>query len=376
MSNRVLRGTTAQNDAHLGNGGALVADITLKQLRLHDGATQGGLIVNPVPNDLLGFTRNLFGNSCFRLWEMPDTFTPTGYIAGGWRCGKAGSTSTVSRVQDTDGSYFFRYNTVPAPSGTSDYDSMNHHIDAYLHIDGDYATVSFDARVTTGTGDIAVEFYQFMGDGGSPSTSIPAVAVQKFTLSTTWTRFSMTAFIPSLQGKTLGTNRNAAVLATFWFSAGADFNSRTSSLGKKTQVVDLRRMQFERGAVATPYVEAPLWHDIQLAGYLTEIIGGFGTEPFRTGTGYWNTATTFLTYVPFKFKKKKIPILDLVKGSVTDMQITSQNTRYDISNLEMIDASDYGCVLRATSVASFTVGRMGMLVNGSSVFPVLRFNAL
>ena len=51
MSSRFLiqlyRGTTAQNDAYTGADGEITVDITTKQLRLHDGSTQGGF---PIPN--------------------------------------------------------------------------------------------------------------------------------------------------------------------------------------------------------------------------------------------------------------------------------------------------------------------------------------
>lgn len=42
---KILRGTTAQNDAYTGPAGTVTIDTTLNTLRIHDGTTQGGYVV-------------------------------------------------------------------------------------------------------------------------------------------------------------------------------------------------------------------------------------------------------------------------------------------------------------------------------------------
>lgn len=45
---QIIRGTTAENDAFTGADGALTYDTQKKQLRVHDGATAGGKIINDI----------------------------------------------------------------------------------------------------------------------------------------------------------------------------------------------------------------------------------------------------------------------------------------------------------------------------------------
>lgn len=45
---QLKRGTTAQNDAYLGQRGELLADTQKMELRLHDGVKRGGYVVKKV----------------------------------------------------------------------------------------------------------------------------------------------------------------------------------------------------------------------------------------------------------------------------------------------------------------------------------------
>lgn len=47
-----LRGTTAENDTYIGRDGEITVDSDKKNLRLHDGTTEGGKVLNPTHVDL------------------------------------------------------------------------------------------------------------------------------------------------------------------------------------------------------------------------------------------------------------------------------------------------------------------------------------
>lgn len=116
-------------------------------------------------------------------------------------------------------------------------------------------TISFWAKAASGTPKVAVEINQVFGTGGSPSASVQTLFGQ-VTLSTSWTRYSVTATIPSISGKTLGTNNNDSANLVLWTSAGSDFNARTGSLGIQTNTFDFWGVQVEAGSVATPFTTA------------------------------------------------------------------------------------------------------------------------
>lgn len=116
-------------------------------------------------------------------------------------------------------------------------------------------TISFWAKASTGTPKIAVEIGQIFGTGGSPSANVNTYIDQK-TLSTSWVRYSSTVTVPSISGKTIGTNNNDCLGIQFWTSAGSDFNSRTGSLGIQSATIDIWGVQVEYGSKATPFQTA------------------------------------------------------------------------------------------------------------------------
>ena len=120
---------------------------------------------------------------------------------------------------------------------------------------GQTVTISFWAMAASGTPKVAVEFQQQFGTGGSPSTAVGVYAGQ-VTLSTSWTRYSLTVAIPSIAGKTLGTSDDGALQLVFWTSAGTSFNSRTGSLGIQSGTFSFWGVQVEAGSVATAFQTA------------------------------------------------------------------------------------------------------------------------
>jgi hypothetical protein len=116
--------------------------------------------------------------------------------------------------------------------------------------------ISFWAKASSGTPKVAVEITQNFGTGGSPSSAVNTY-VGQVTLSTSWTRYSVSLTVPSVSGKTFGTTANTSFLQlALWTSAGSDFNARTGSLGIQTATIDFWGVQIEQGSVATAFQTA------------------------------------------------------------------------------------------------------------------------
>lgn len=113
-------------------------------------------------------------------------------------------------------------------------------------------TLSFWAKASTGTPSIAAELVQDFGSGGS--TAVTGTIASKQTISSSWARYTFTASVPSISGKTIGTGSNLQVL--IWTSAGSDFNARTGTLGIQSVTIDIWGVQIEAGSVATPFTTA------------------------------------------------------------------------------------------------------------------------
>jgi hypothetical protein len=109
-------------------------------------------------------------------------------------------------------------------------------------------TISFWARAASGNPSIAVEVQDRFGTGGSSSVN---TFFGKQVISTSWNRYSFTATMPNLSGKTIGANSLSDV--RLWLSAGTDFNARTNSLGIQNNTFDIWGVQVEEGAAPTEF---------------------------------------------------------------------------------------------------------------------------
>jgi hypothetical protein len=140
-------------------------------------------------------------------------------------------------------------------NATTAYSMISQKIESVRTAAGQTATISFWAKAATGTPKIAGEISQNFGTGGSPSATVNT-AISAVTLGTSWARYSMTIAVPSISGKTLGTNGDDSLILYLWVSAGTDFNSRASSIGAQNNTFDIWGVQVEYGSKATPFQTA------------------------------------------------------------------------------------------------------------------------
>jgi hypothetical protein len=196
---------------------------------------------------------------------------------------------------------------------------------------GQTATISFWAKAASGTPSIAVEIEQNFGSGGSPSASVQTLAA-KNQITTSWQRYSATVTVPSIAGKTIGTNANTShVRIIFWVSAGSNFNARLDSLGIQSNTFDIWGVQLEAGSVATPFKR----HEPSLQGELAACQRYY----------YRQSATTITTNYGLGFPASTTIGVIQIKHPVT-MRISP--TSVESSNLLLSDASANYTVSAAT----------------------------
>jgi hypothetical protein len=128
---------------------------------------------------------------------------------------------------------------------------------------GQQVTVSFWAKVDA-TKNISVEFAQSFGTGGSPSANVTGIDVAKVSIGTIWQKVTVTATIPSITAKTLGTDGNSFINLVVWFDAGSTFNSRTDTLGQQSGTFDIAQVQVEPGPIATTFERRPIGTELSL----------------------------------------------------------------------------------------------------------------
>ena len=194
-------------------------------------------------------------NGDFGVWQRGTSGTANGYTAADrWQNSILGGTVTQVRqtfaLGDTLGVsspiYHLRQ-TVSGQTLASQYAITQQPIEGVRSYAGQTITVMGWAKRFSGTGNMAVEATQFFGTGGSPSAIVTAISPTTVTLGATWAPFAVVVTVPSVTGKTLGSNGNDNFALSFWTSAGSDFNARTNSLGLQTIGVDLWGIHIRQG---------------------------------------------------------------------------------------------------------------------------------
>ena len=222
-------------------------------------------------SNLVGF-KNYIINGNFDIWQRGISQTSYGYGSDDrWYNTNVGSTKTHSRVACTDteralfnASYFSR-TVVNRVIGASNFTIKGQPIEDVTRLAGKTITLSFWAKADSNK-NIAIEFFQAFGTGGSPSDTVSGVGITTISLTTTWQKKVVTVTIPSLIGKTLGTDgvHTSHLTIHFWFDAGSNFNSRTNNLGQQSGTFDIAQVQIEEGSVATPFEQRPIGLELSL----------------------------------------------------------------------------------------------------------------
>ncbi|MEN9860946.1 MAG: hypothetical protein RLZZ515_1428 [Cyanobacteriota bacterium] len=213
---------------------------------------------------LAGF-RNAIINGDFNVWQRANSSSAFGYVAADrWVNGFTGSSSTMSRQSFALGQtevpgepqFFCRIVATSVTAGAN-YVALAQRIEGVRTCAGQTITLSFWAKANAAR-SIAVDFTQNFGTGGTPSAEVTGIGVTKVAIGTTWQKVTTTVTLPSISGKTLGTDGNDRVILTIFVDAGSSFNSRTNTLGHQSGTFDFARVQIEPGATATAFEERPL----------------------------------------------------------------------------------------------------------------------
>jgi hypothetical protein len=205
--------------------------------------------------------RNNLHNSQFNITQRatgPFTTLNT-YTLDRWLI--AGTTDAVSISQvalsDADRAAigdeeaeFCLQNVFTGNAGASAFNTLIQRIENVRRLSNKTVTVSFWAKANSGTPKIGVSIDQGFGTGGSPSAAVSGTGTA-VTISTTWTRYSVSVAVPSTSGKTLGSNNDDYTGLDLWFSSGSTNATFAGSIGVQSGTFKLWGVQLEIGPVVT-----------------------------------------------------------------------------------------------------------------------------
>ena len=201
--------------------------------------------------------KNKIINGDFGVWQRGTSFTPTSqtYTSDRFAMTSDGSGATRTITQQTftlgtapvagyEEKYFLRYNqSVAGSGGTGNY--LYQRIEDVRTFAGQTVTLSFWAKADAAR-VVSLTLGQLFGSGGSPSSQVDT-SLGSVTLTTSWVRYTATVAVPSIAGKTIGTDSGgltSSLQVLFTYPTNA------------TMTIDLWGVQLEESSVATAFQTA------------------------------------------------------------------------------------------------------------------------
>ena len=194
--------------------------------------------------------KNKIINGDFGVWQRGTSFTQADtYCADRWTATYGGASPTAAAitrqsftpatapVAGYESTYFLRMVTTTIGSCTAA--GFEQRIEDVRTYAGQTATISFWAKADAARSAVVVTRQNF-GSGGSTATYVEAATVS---LTTSWTRFTVSYAVPSISGKTVGTGSYLS------------FGLRMTTMANGG-TMDLWGYQAEYGSYATPFQTA------------------------------------------------------------------------------------------------------------------------
>jgi hypothetical protein len=141
--------------------------------------------------------------------------------------------------------------------------------------------------------------------------------------------------MPSIAGKTIGTDGTDCIWLIFWMDAGATFNSVTFNLGQQSGSFYFCGVQLEEGPVASPY-ELRAWHaELELCYRYYEMGSAYAGFPCPSTGGY---AKYFNQQ--FKVTKRAVPsVVHTVGGYSNASTYNAVQATVDTCGIQLVGSA-------------------------------------
>jgi hypothetical protein len=245
--------------------------------------------------------KNAIINGAFNVWQRGTSFSPTlsgvtytadrtfaYFTAGTPSVSQQTFTAGTAPVAGYEGQYFLRF-TKSAGSG---YAIIGQKIEDVRTFAGQTVTMSFWAKISSGTQTCSPYLQQNFGTGGS---STVAYNLSTYTVTTSWQRFSITTTLNSIAGKTIGTGSCLEFDPFF----NLDSNGYT---------IDTWGWQLEAGNTATAFQTATGTIQGELAAcqrYYWRT--SYDSTYTHLGSGIANSTTALKLIVPLPVQLRTVP---------------------------------------------------------------------
>ena len=292
--------------------------------------------------------RNAIINPVMDIWQRGTSFSnpATGtYTADRWRIDYdgAGGTRTVARntislgtnlPSGIQGKYFMEM--ILTNAGTATTQSISQRVERVNTFAGETITLSAWVRNDgggTGVNTLTAKAIQNFGTGGSPSTAVTTV-LGTAAVTGTWVRLHVHVTLPSISGKTIGSN-------------GDDYLQIMFDLGSQTGRFWLYGVQLEQNTTQTALERRPIQQELALCQRYCVRFDADSGGSFSLGHAYSATGINAVLSLP------------------TQMRVapTSMTTTTPVSNYGVESASGTGLVCNSVGFVAASGTNITAYVN-------------
>lgn len=247
-------------------------------------AEQGQALANIGAGVLAGF-RNKIINGNFTVWQRGTSLASAFWLADRWQwtANGSGGVAETSRQLFTPGqtavpgepAHFLRVGFTTARTGQT-FNVLRQKIESVRTLAGKTATLTFYALSSEGDFTLTTILQQNFGSGDSPSSTV-TIEAGSHTISNGWQRFNVVLSIPSIAGKTIGSDGNDALDLQF----GLPVNSTA-----RLRIARVSLVEGDASADPDPFASRHPAQELALCQrYFWRGLGGASFNQFTTGTG-------------------------------------------------------------------------------------------
>ncbi|MAM60870.1 hypothetical protein [Maritimibacter sp. UBA3975] len=322
----------------------------------------GGAARDSLGVGLMSGFRNKIINGNFDVWQEGTSFTADGYTADQWKLTEgSGAACTVSRQAFTLGQtdvpgnpkFFARWARGTAGSAASTFEQP---MEDVRTLAGETTTETVWLKASAAT-EIDIDLVQNFGTGGSPSSEVETSVVSGASLTTSWQKFTYSVSVPSISGKTVGSDSNDYLSLKL---------TRAHDATNPTASVDIARVSAVQGDATgetDPHEPRPHWLEEQFCKRYFERLG-----PLEYLPGFWNSGTQLLVIAKMAVTKRADPSLSYngTLGDYTTQAQTATITGISLSGgatNERVALVDVTC--SASSAATADGGALFIGASGS-----------
>jgi len=313
--------------------------------------------------------KNAIINGDFDIWQRGTTQTTAAIDSDDrWFNSNFSTTKVHSRqtfdLGQTDvpnNPQYYSRTVVSSVAGSSNYCVKYQKMEGVRAFSGQTVSVSFWAKADSNK-DIATEFAQIFGTGGSPSAEITGLSVTTHSLTTSWQKFTIAVSIPSISGKTLGTDGNDYCQLAFWFDAGSTFDARTNSLGQQSGTFDIAQVQIEKGSVATEFERRTEGEELLLCQRYYQRLGGMSVF---IGSGLCHSTSQWDVFVAYSIIMRTSPTLSTSNAAHLSV-VNISGGGHLVSSITGYNINSYSCRMYGQASSGLNAGNGTMLYTNTA----------